>query len=62
VFSGTCGIIGMDELDLVFGVSIGDMSISVKAFRFSTEVSDDEFVGLNLLLKSSAGNLSGWWS
>lgn len=62
MFSGTGSIISMNESNLVFSVGIGNMSISVEGLRFGTEESNDELVGLDLLLKGGAGDEGGWWS
>jgi len=56
--------ISMNELDLVLGVCVWDMSFKIKRMVLSTEVGNDEFVALvsDLILKGIASDLSGWWS
>jgi hypothetical protein len=50
------------ENDFIFLVGIRYMGISVESIRLISEITNYEFVSLNLLLKSSAGNNCGWWA
>jgi len=58
------GEVSMNELDLVLGIGVWDMSFSIKRMVLSTEEGNNEFVALisYLILEGITGNLGGWWS
>jgi hypothetical protein len=58
------GEVSMNELDLVLGIGVWDMSFSIKRMVLSTEEGNNEFVALisYLILEGITGNLVFEWS